>query len=239
MTPSLLSRGTPCDIPPARKPGHTALPRHSLKLAGIPPPCRPHARTDLPRCAASSRRSRVTGWRRCMCWRSVPGCGRGSCLGYAGRTWTWSTAGCSWSAAQDPPVTPGGGAVGAGRNGVGRPSRAAGHRARAAGVSRESKAWSFPTPSGKPLDPHNLRQRSFFPLLDRAGLPRIRFHDLRHSCATLLLGEGVHPKIVSDLLGTARSVSPWICTLMSRRRCRRSRLRRWVGCSATRTVAGD
>jgi integrase len=35
----------------------------------------------------------------------------------------------------------------------------------------------------------------------RAGLPRIRFHDLRHSCATLLLGEGVHPKIVSDLLG--------------------------------------
>ena len=46
-----------------------------------------------------------------------------------------------------------------------------------------------------------LRQRSFFPLLDRAGLPRIRFHDLRHSCATLLLGEGVHPKIVSDLLG--------------------------------------
>ena len=40
-----------------------------------------------------------------------------------------------------------------------------------------------------------------FPLLERAGLPRIRFHDLRHSCATLLLSEGVHPKIVSDLLG--------------------------------------
>jgi integrase len=38
-------------------------------------------------------------------------------------------------------------------------------------------------------------------LLARAGLPRIRFHDLRHSCATLLLSEGVHPKIVSDLLG--------------------------------------
>ena len=47
----------------------------------------------------------------------------------------------------------------------------------------------------------NLRERSFFPLLARAGLPRIRFHDLRHSCATLLLSEGVHPKIVSDLLG--------------------------------------
>ena len=38
-------------------------------------------------------------------------------------------------------------------------------------------------------------------LLGRAGPPRIRFHDLRHSCATLLLSEGLHPKIVSDLLG--------------------------------------
>jgi integrase len=37
--------------------------------------------------------------------------------------------------------------------------------------------------------------------LERAGLPRIRFHDLRHSAATLLLGMGVHPKIVSELLG--------------------------------------
>jgi integrase len=38
-------------------------------------------------------------------------------------------------------------------------------------------------------------------LLDRAGLPRIRFHDLRHTAATLLLGRGVHPKIVSEMLG--------------------------------------
>ncbi|HLZ70100.1 MAG TPA: tyrosine-type recombinase/integrase [Dehalococcoidia bacterium] len=32
-------------------------------------------------------------------------------------------------------------------------------------------------------------------------MPRIRFHDLRHSCATLLLEQGVHPRIVADLLG--------------------------------------
>ena len=32
-------------------------------------------------------------------------------------------------------------------------------------------------------------------------LPRIRFHDLRYSAATLLLGLGIHPKIVSELLG--------------------------------------
>jgi integrase len=44
--------------------------------------------------------------------------------------------------------------------------------------------------------------RQFFqPLLGKADLPRIRFHDLRHSTATLLLTLGVHPKIVQELLG--------------------------------------
>jgi integrase len=42
---------------------------------------------------------------------------------------------------------------------------------------------------------------SFLPLLAKAGLPRIRFHDLRHTAASLLLGQGVHPKIVQELLG--------------------------------------
>ena len=37
----------------------------------------------------------------------------------------------------------------------------------------------------------------------RAGLPDIRFHDLRHTCATLLLSGGHHPKLVQDLLGHA------------------------------------
>jgi integrase len=53
------------------------------------------------------------------------------------------------------------------------------------------------------LNPSNLRQRSFAPLLKRAGLPHIRFHDLRHTCATLLLSKGVHPKFVQELLGHA------------------------------------
>jgi integrase len=69
------------------------------------------------------------------------------------------------------------------------------------GILWEEHGLVFPNTVGRPLDPHNLRSRSFFPLLARAGLPRLRFHDLRHSCATLLLSEGVHPKIVSDLLG--------------------------------------
>lgn len=35
----------------------------------------------------------------------------------------------------------------------------------------------------------------------RLGLPRVRFHDLRHTAATLLLQQGVHPNVVSELLG--------------------------------------
>ena len=38
-------------------------------------------------------------------------------------------------------------------------------------------------------------------LLKKAGLPDIRFHDLRHSSATLLLSAGVHPKVVQEILG--------------------------------------
>jgi integrase len=61
----------------------------------------------------------------------------------------------------------------------------------------------FATQKGTPLNPENLVKRSFKPLLEWAGLPEIRFHDLRHTCATLLLGRGVHPKLVQELLGHA------------------------------------
>jgi integrase len=53
----------------------------------------------------------------------------------------------------------------------------------------------------RPVDVDNLAYRSFRPLLKRAGLPQIRIHDLRHTSATLLIGEGVHPKIVQVMLG--------------------------------------
>jgi integrase len=43
--------------------------------------------------------------------------------------------------------------------------------------------------------------KEFHALLDKAGLPRMRFHDLRHSAATILLTMGVHPKVVQELLG--------------------------------------
>lgn len=57
---------------------------------------------------------------------------------------------------------------------------------------------------GTPLSESNVRNRSFHPLLERAGLPRVRFHDLRHTAATLLLAQGVHPKLVQEQLGHSR-----------------------------------
>lgn len=54
---------------------------------------------------------------------------------------------------------------------------------------------------GRPLDANNMRRRSFAHVLRRAGLQRMRFHDLRHSTASLLLSQGVHPKVVQELLG--------------------------------------
>ena len=61
--------------------------------------------------------------------------------------------------------------------------------------------WVFCDTQGGPIHKQNLVRRSFKPLLKEAGLPDIRFHDLRHTAATLLLAKGVHPKIVQERLG--------------------------------------
>ncbi len=62
----------------------------------------------------------------------------------------------------------------------------------------------FTSRVGTPLDPDNFIHRSFKPLLRRAGLPEMRFHDLRHTFATLMLSNGEHPKIVQEMLGHAQ-----------------------------------
>jgi integrase len=61
----------------------------------------------------------------------------------------------------------------------------------------------FPTRVGTPMSRHNLVARSFKPLLKLAGLPEIRFHDLRHTCATLMLAVGANPKVAQEALGHA------------------------------------
>jgi len=61
----------------------------------------------------------------------------------------------------------------------------------------------FTTTIGTPLDAQNVVNRHFKPLLRAAGLPHIRYHDLRHTCATLLARKNVNPKVVQDTLGHA------------------------------------
>ncbi len=60
----------------------------------------------------------------------------------------------------------------------------------------------FTTTIGTPIEPDNIR-RSWYPLRRRAGLEDMRFHDLRHSCVTLLLDLGVPPHIVMRIVGHA------------------------------------
>jgi integrase len=63
-------------------------------------------------------------------------------------------------------------------------------------------SWVFPTRNGTPLDCGNFHRDYWKPLLRRAGLPDVTFHAAtRHTCATLLLGQGVNLKLVADLLG--------------------------------------
>lgn len=61
----------------------------------------------------------------------------------------------------------------------------------------------FPNGYGGIMIPDNLAKRSFKRALTKAWLPNMRFHDPRHTAATLLLSRGVHPKVVSEMLGHA------------------------------------
>jgi len=58
----------------------------------------------------------------------------------------------------------------------------------------------FATQIGTPIDPRNLI-RDWHGLTKRAGLRRVRFHDLRHTAATLMLSAGVDIKLVAETLG--------------------------------------
>lgn len=64
----------------------------------------------------------------------------------------------------------------------------------------EDQGLIFARPDGSPIHPQVFSDR-FDRLIEATGLPRIRFHDLRHTHATLALAAGVHPKVVSERLG--------------------------------------
>ena len=59
----------------------------------------------------------------------------------------------------------------------------------------------FPSTVGTPMNPDNLVYRSSKPLLRRARLRGIRFHDLRRTFGSLMIEAGEHPKIVQEMLG--------------------------------------
>lgn len=61
---------------------------------------------------------------------------------------------------------------------------------------------------GAPLRRNNFRRRHWKPALTTAGLPdRLRFHDLRHTCASILIAQGAHPKEIQARLGHASIVT--------------------------------
>ena len=72
----------------------------------------------------------------------------------------------------------------------------------ATGPAYQDQDLVFAQSLGQPYSPGQISKK-FGLLLQRADLPKLRFHDLRHTAATLLLQAGVHPKVVSERLGHA------------------------------------
>jgi len=71
----------------------------------------------------------------------------------------------------------------------------------ALGSAWEDCGLVFCNTIGKPRDAISFLRREYWPMLTRVGLPRMRFYDLRHTAATLLLRQGIHPKVVAEMLG--------------------------------------
>ncbi|GLY88165.1 hypothetical protein Airi02_060940 [Actinoallomurus iriomotensis] len=70
----------------------------------------------------------------------------------------------------------------------------------AAGERWTDSGLVFTTAIGTPIEPRSLN-RHFNALCDAAGIRRVRLHDLRHPCATLLLAQGVDGRTIMELLG--------------------------------------
>ncbi len=101
----------------------------------------------------------------------------------------------------------GGTKTGRGRRPIDLPNRAVealrAHQERMKQEGHGSKLVFCDTQGG-PLRNPNVIRRSFRPILERAGLPRMRFQDLRHAHASLLLLMGESPKVVQERLGHAK-----------------------------------
>jgi integrase len=81
------------------------------------------------------------------------------------------------------------------------------HKSAQAAARLRAETWTdldlvFPDSVGRHRE-HPRLIKDFHPLLAEVGLPPVRFHDLRHTAATLMLSRGVHPKVASEMLGHA------------------------------------
>ena len=175
----------------------------------------PSRTSRRPTSGACSTRPLRTNTGPCTPSRQRPGSGSASCSGSAGPT---SKAGCSASGARWPglPATAG---LWPSPNRPDRDERSPlPARARQAIETQRTRqrfakaaagsAWQdrdglvFTDAVGRPLRPEAV-SRTFGKARDRAGVPRVRFHDLRHSAATALLSTGVPLAVISEWLGHA------------------------------------
>lgn len=78
------------------------------------------------------------------------------------------------------------------------------HKARMMAAGTLHSEWVFHDSNGGPLRRQNVKRRHFDVILKSAGLPHVRFHDIRHTAATVLLQMGENPKVVQERLGHSR-----------------------------------
>lgn len=71
------------------------------------------------------------------------------------------------------------------------------------GVCQDGATFVYAREDGQPIQPRSLTH-AWMKAISNTGLPRVRFHDLRHAHATHLLASGVHPKVASERLGHSR-----------------------------------
>ena len=69
------------------------------------------------------------------------------------------------------------------------------------GVARDPKGMVFTSPDGSVLRHSNYYRRVFKPAVKAFGLDGFRFHDLRHTCAAMLIQQGAHPRAIMERLG--------------------------------------
>lgn len=72
---------------------------------------------------------------------------------------------------------------------------------------KDPDEWVFPAPEGGPILRNGFRNRFWLPAVKSAGLPGLRFHDLRLTHAAFLIAGGEHPKTIQTRMGYASIVS--------------------------------